>query len=153
MRGERGGGGGEEKTENILNCFWARRNDERNDGRNEGRKKSAYIARSELSLSSPIVLVLPPLLPLLTSSSILPIPDFTADLDFSITDVDGSQVGSGVLKLPDISSVAGAEGEFEVQQEWKKGRNSRAVVEECGRLEEEVKKALVGFVKKFNAQY
>ena len=100
-----------------------------------------------------IVLVLPPLLPLLTSSSILPIPDFTADLDFEITDVDGSQVGSGVLKLPDISSVAGAEGDFEVQQEWKKGRNSRAVVEECGRLEEEVKKALVGFVKKFNAQY
>jgi tetratricopeptide (TPR) repeat protein len=82
--------------------------------------------------------------------------DITCVLPFEVCAVDkeGKAVGKGKLKLHDISSTAAADGEWEVEVEWKKGSGDAGVKEiVVKQLVEGVKQALSTFVQRFNSQY
>ena len=80
--------------------------------------------------------------------------DLTCELKFEIVDAeDDSVLGKGSMELPDISSTAASDGDWEVQMSWKKGRNSANVKALGDDLAEEVRGSLTSFVKVFNSEF
>jgi activator of HSP90 ATPase len=79
--------------------------------------------------------------------------DITCNLEFDITDEADEKIGKGKIVLPDISSTAAEDGEWEHRVEMKKGAGDAKVKAEVEKLVANVKTALDGFVRTFNAEY
>ena len=85
--------------------------------------------------------------------------DFHASIKYDILDDGSDQIASGSLQLPDINSATTAEEELEVDiSAWKKtpseeGANLEDAVACQNLLVQDVRRSVLRFVQKFNANF
>jgi len=80
--------------------------------------------------------------------------DLECDIKIEVVDTDDDTVlGKGTLKLPEVSSTAASEGDWEMQLSWKKGGSNADVMRLGGAFCNNVKDSLARFVLVFNAEF
>ncbi|GMH54391.1 hypothetical protein TrRE_jg6812, partial [Triparma retinervis] len=80
--------------------------------------------------------------------------DLSCDLKFEVVDSDDDTVlGKGSMSLPDISSTAASDGDWELQLSWKKGGGNEGVTRLGKQFQESIKGSLTKFVQQFNSEF
>ena len=80
--------------------------------------------------------------------------DLSCNLKFEVWDSDDDTVlGKGSLSLPDISSTAASDGDWELLLSWKKGGGNEGVKRLGKQFLDNIKLSLAKFVQVFNSEF
>lgn len=80
--------------------------------------------------------------------------DLACSLKFEVTDCDDDTcIAKGSMSIPDISSTAASEGDWELQLSWKKGGGTEGAKRIGAAFCESIKGSLTQFVTSFNASF